>query len=100
MALRQTQSASGSQLQVFQLDMDIPLPVEHEPDLLPEMMGIDHDPLGSAPAELGQGMCQKGDAEHRKKWLGALQGIGAQAGPETRGQNHGFHEMYNPDGRV
>jgi hypothetical protein len=61
------------------------------------MMGIDHDPLGPAPAELIQGMGQEGGVEHWKQGLGALQGIGPQAGAEAGGQNHGFHEWYLPD---
>jgi hypothetical protein len=77
--------------------MNIPLPLKHVPDLLPEMMGIDHDPLGPAPAELIQGMGQEGGVEHWKQGLGALQGIGPQAGAEAGGQNHGFHEWYLPD---
>jgi hypothetical protein len=95
-ALRQTQAAPGSQFQIFHLDVDILLAMKHGPDLLPEMMGIDHDFLDSAPAKLGQGMGQEGSIKHRKKGLGTDQGIGAQAGSEARGQNHGFHEVYNP----
>ena len=97
-ALRQTQAAPGSQFQIFHLDVDILLAVKHGPNLLPEMMGIDHDFLGSASAKLAQGMGQKGSIKHREKGLGPDQGIGAQAGSEARGQNHGFHEVYNPAG--
>jgi hypothetical protein len=98
MALRHTQTAPGTKLQVLHLDIYVPLAVEHGPDLLPEMMGIDHYPLDPASAELGQGADQQGSIKDRKERLGTFQGIREQTSPEARGQNHGFHDICNPDG--
>jgi len=94
MTVRQTQAAPGPQLQILELHPNISLAMEHGADLFPQMVSIDHDPLDPAPAELAQGMGKKGGVKHREQRLGTLQGIGAQAGSQPRGKNHGFHDMY------
>ncbi len=52
---------------------------------------VDHDLKNVEGAKAGEGEVEEGAAGDLDEGFGAVVGEGAQAGAETRGEDHGFH---------
>jgi hypothetical protein len=91
MAKSHTESAAGSEKDLFLLNYHSGNTVQDSYDLLPQMMAVHHDSIEAEILQTFYSQEKEGLVKDGKKRFGAHKGMGQQPGTKSGCQNHCLH---------